>query len=337
MVENKDHKTTKGEFIKDPRNINRRKFLKLSAVGMAVAGASAVMLNSGKLFNLKRGFRNNSQAIPQNAKKLFSECGTCSRTFFTLLNNEFGYSKYAEELASDPLAGGLMSTQNQCGMLWGSALAVGAESYRRYHNHGQAMSMAITGTQHIVGSFKERTKSVNCRNVIDVDISNKFDIAKFMLKSLPGGFSNMICMNLAEKWAPEAIQSAKEGLSDYPSDLPQLPKSCASEVVKKMGAGKEEEIVVAGLAGGMGLSGNACGALGAAIWMNTLDWCRKNPNKSGYGNPHAEKILNAFNNATDSEILCLKISGHNFKTIQEHTEFVKSGGCSRLIEKLAQV
>jgi hypothetical protein len=303
---------------------------------VAAASVGAVVLNSGKLFNLKNTVRNNAPTIPQNAKKLFSECGTCSRTFFTLLNNEFGYPKITEELASDPLAGGLMSTQNQCGMLWGSALAVGAESYRRYKNHGQAMTMAIIGTQYVMQSFEKRTKSVNCRNVIDVDISNKFDITKFMLKSLPGGYSNMICMNLAEKWAPEAIQSAKEGLYDHPSDMPQPPISCASEVVKKMGASDEEVVMVAGLAGGMGLNGNACGALGAAIWLNTLNWCRKNPNQSGYSNPNAEKILNTFYKATDSEILCPKISGQNFKTIQDHTEFIKNGGCSKLIEKLAQ-
>ena len=45
----------------------------------------------------------------------------------------------------------------------------------------------------------------------------------------------MICMNLAEKWLPHAIQSAKEGLSANQNDIPELPVSCASKVIKKMG------------------------------------------------------------------------------------------------------
>ncbi|MCP4581042.1 MAG: C_GCAxxG_C_C family protein [candidate division Zixibacteria bacterium] len=229
-----------------------------------------------------------------------------------------------------------MSTQNQCGMLWGSALAVGAESFRRYKNHGQALAIAITGTQHIVESFSKRAKSVNCREIIGFDIKDKFDMVEFMLKSLPSGFSNMICMNLAEKWAPEAIQSAKEGLSDELTDSPQLPASCASEVAKKMGASNEEMVMVAGLAGGMGLSGNACGALGAAIWIDTLAWCRNNPGKSGYANPNAKEILKAFYDVTGSEISCAKLSGQCFKTIDDHTEFVKNGGCNRLINVLGQ-
>lgn len=322
--------------MKNNRKMNRRKFLLLSAAGAATASAAALLLNFRKFFNTTYALRNNAQTIPQDAKKVFSKCGTCSKTFFTLLNREFDYPNINEENASDPLAGGLMNTQNQCGMLWGSALAVGAESFRRYKNHGQALAMAITGTQHIVESFKKRTKSVNCRDVIGIDISNKFDVATIMLKSLPGGFSNVVCMNLAEKWAPEAIQSAKEGLSDKQADIPQPPISCASEVAKKMGAGEEEVVTVAGLAGGMGLSSNACGALGAAIWMNTLAWCRKNPELSGYANPNTKNILNAFYSATDSEILCSKISGQYFKTLGDHAKFIKDGGCNKLINLLAQ-
>lgn len=321
--------------MKNNRKINRRKFIKFSTAGAIAASSAAILLNFDKLFYTKSAFVNSAQTIPQDPKKVFSKCGTCSRTFFTLLNREFGYPKNTEELASDPMAGGLMNTQNQCGMLWGSALAVGAESFRRFNSHGQAMTMAITGTQHIVKSFIKRTKSVNCRNVVGVDISNKFDVAQFMLKSLPGGLSNMICMNLAEKWAPEAIHSAKEGLSYNQPDIQQLPISCASEVVKKMGASDEEAVMVAGLAGGMGLSGNACGALGAAIWKNTLAWCRENPGESGYGNPNAKEILNAFYSATGSEILCPKISGQNFTTIAEHSEFIINGGCNKLIGVLA--
>jgi len=274
--------------------------------------------------------------IPQDAKKAFSKCGACSHTFFNLLNREFGFPKKTEEIASDPLAGGLMMTQNQCGMLWGATLAAGAESFRRFKNHNQALAKAVIGAQHIVESFTKRATSVNCRDIIDCDIENQFEIVNFMLKSLPGGFNNMICMNLAEKWFPEAVQSAKEGLSTKQTDLTQLPVSCASEVVKKMGAGNEEMVTVAGFAGGIGLSGNGCGALGAAIWMSSLKWCRKNPGKSGYENPRSKEILKAFYDATDSEIVCTKLSGQNFKTIGDHTEFIKNGGCDKLINVLAQ-
>lgn len=309
----------------------------VSAMGAAGAGAAAILLNYGKLFNASNALLSPVQTVPQDAKKVFSKCGTCSRAYFTLLNNEFGYPKITEELASDPLAGGLMNTQHQCGMVWGSALAVGAESFRKFKNYKQAMSMAITGTQHITSSFKNRTQSLNCRDVIDVDISGKLEVGKFMLKSLPAGFSNMLCMSLAERWLPEAVESVKEGLTNNQTEIPELPLSCASEVVKKMGGSNEEIVMVSGLAGGIGLSGEACGALGAAIWKSSVDWCKENPNESGSKNPKTHDILEAFKKATESEMLCSNICGQSFNSINEHTDFVKNGGCEKVINILSQI
>jgi hypothetical protein len=148
----------------------------------------------------------------------------------------------------------------------------------------------------------------------------------------------LYCFTLAEKWAPEAIQSATEGLSREHTDFPQRPISCASEVAQKMGASDEEMVMVAGFAGGMGLSGNACGALGAAIWMHTLVWCKKHPGKSPplFNNPNATKILQVFYGATDSKMLCREICGQRFKTIGDYTEFIQHGGCDTLMNVLAR-
>ncbi|MCK7536420.1 MAG: C-GCAxxG-C-C family protein [Marinilabiliales bacterium] len=44
-----------------------------------------------------------------------------------------------------------------------------------------------------------------------------------------------------------------------------------------MGGTEEESIMVAGFAGGIGLSGNTCGALTAAIWYKMLEWGKNNP------------------------------------------------------------
>jgi len=307
--------------------MDRRKFLIVSAASAAAAGTATFMVNSDWLF---------AKPYPGDTKKIFTKCGACSQTFFHLLNREFGHPKKTEELASDPLAGGLMNSQHQCGMLWGSALAAGAESFRRYYDLNQAINKAITSTQNIVESFSKRAKSTNCRDIIGIDFSDKSNVVKFMVKSLPGGFDNLICMNLAEKWAPEAIQSAKEGLTTKQTDLPQFPLSCASEVAKKMGANDEEMVMVSGLAGGIGLSGHECGALGAAIWISSLDWCKKHPGESGYSNPNVNKILEAFNEETGSNSLCNKISGQCFKTIGDHTEFVNNGGCSNLINVITR-
>jgi hypothetical protein len=268
-------------------------------------------------------------------KKVFLRYGACSHTFFHVLNREFGFPKETEERASGVLAGGMMRTGHQCGMLWGSALAVGAESFRRHSDRGQAIVAAVTATQHLMDSFSNRTKTIDCFEITGCDFSNKFDLAKSILKALLSGVVFSKCMNLAAKWAPEAIQSARQGLADKSADLPQMPISCASEVAGRMGASDEEMVRVAGFAGGMGLSGNACGALGAALWMNALEWSRKHPGKPSLSDPKPKNTLKAFYDATGSEVLCHKICGRHFKTMADHTTFIRNGGCDKLMTVLA--
>ncbi len=272
-----------------------------------------------------------SKPILKGTKKVFLKKGACSHTFFHILNREFGYPLETEERAADPLAGGIVQEGYQCGMLWGSSLAVGAESFRRSDDHGQAIDMAITATQHLMESFSNMAKSVDCKDITNADFSSKLSMAKYLFS---GKFIS--CFKLADRWAPEAVQSANEGLSHRQTDLPKQPISCASEVAKKMGASDEEMVMVSGFAGGLGLSGNACGALAATIWMNTLARCKKNNGKSVYPDPNAKKILKGFYDATDDKILCHKISKQSFKTIDEHTRFIKNGGCDKLINLLAQ-
>ncbi len=271
-----------------------------------------------------------SKTIKLKTKRVFLKKGTCSRTFFYLLNREFGNNLDEEERAIDLLAGGILQQGYQCGMLWGASMAVGTESFRRNNHPSRAIATAITATQQIMESFKNRTNCIECEEITSCKWSNKFSIAKYFFT---GKFYD--CFNLAGKWAPEAIQAAIEGLSDEQNEIDKMPVSCASEVIKMMGGSEKEMIMVAGFAGGLGLSGNGCGALAAAIWMNALIRIRKKTMKTALSDPVAEKILNVFLEKTSYEMECSKICERKFKTIDEHSEFIKNGGCRELINTLA--
>ena len=170
-----------------------------------------------------------------DAKQVFRKSGTCSRTFFHLLNREFDHQKVNEETAADPLAGGLMQKGHQCGMLWGASLAVGVESYHRYSHPGEAIGIAIEATKNILNSFNKTAGTINCREITKCNMDSFFGMTKYMIKTMLKGMDNSTCFNLAEKWTPEAIESAKIGLSQAKVETSEQALSCASEVVKKMG------------------------------------------------------------------------------------------------------
>lgn len=272
-----------------------------------------------------------AQTLKLKAKRTFMKQGTCSRTFFHILNRENGFPLPAEEHAIDPLAGGILQQGFQCGMLWGSSMGVAAEAYRRNDNPGEAIGQAILATQHIMKSFEKTAKSIECADIASCDWQSKISFAKYMLS---GKF--LYCFKLAGKWAPDAIDAANGGLSIAKNGQTIPSISCASEVINKMGGTEQQQVLVAGFAGGLGLSGNGCGALSAAIWMKTLTRVKQGEYKYTTSDKELEKVLNIFFQETDFEMECHKICERKFSSLDEHAEFIKNGGCSKLIEVLAK-
>ncbi len=77
-------------------------------------------------------------------------------------------------------------------------------------------------------------------------------------------------------------------------------------------------------------------AWAAAIWMNTLTWCKNHPGETPpFFKPDESGVMKALNNVTRNEILCRKIAGHSFETINDHTSFIQNGGCDKLIQALS--
>ncbi|MBN1924512.1 MAG: C-GCAxxG-C-C family protein [Prolixibacteraceae bacterium] len=271
-----------------------------------------------------------------NPRKVFWKCGACSNAMCHLLNHEFGNVKPTEEKATDMLAGGIAQKGHQCGMLWGGSLAIGIEAFKKFNDTNSAISATVNASKHLVDSFQKRTRTVNCIDIIHIDWENKKQRTFYMLKIIAQGFVFSPCFNLIVKWTPEAIRAAQKGLSeDIRMNEPCI--SCSSEVVKKMGATEEESVMVAGYAGGIGLSGHACGALSAAIWYKMLQWEKMNPGKTQdfFNNPDAKKVLRAFYMQTDSEMLCRKICDKEFNSIDDHSDYIQNGGCKNIIDALA--
>jgi len=272
-----------------------------------------------------------------NPRMTFWKCGTCSNAMYHLLNNEFANVKPVEEKASDMLAGGIAMKGQQCGMLWGGSLAIGTEAYRRYEDRNVAIASAVNASRQLIDSFHKRAGEVNCRDITGVDWENRLQLTFYMIKTVAMGFVFSPCFNFIVKWTPEAVQAANKGLSES-INFSQPCISCSEEVVKRMGGTEEESVMVAGFAGGIGLSGYACGALSAALWYRMLQWGKNNPGKSQsfFNNPDVKKILRTFYLQTGSEMLCNKICNRSFNTIDEHSGFIRSGGCSKIIEALSQ-
>ena len=101
-----------------------------------------------------------------------------------------------------------------------------------------------------------------------------------------------------------------------------------------MGASEMQAVMAAGFAGGGGLSGGACGALGAAIWIMSMDTPVEMEGLS-YSGTWINDFIEAFLEISDYEFECSAIAGRQFDGVNEHAEYLNAGGCSEIIQALA--
>jgi hypothetical protein len=82
------------------------------------------------------------------------------------------------------------------------------------------------------------------------------------------------------------------------------------------------------------LSGGACGALGAAIWILGMSSLQEGARKIDYKSEGALDLIERFLRCTDYEFECSKIVGRKFESIDQHAGYLCSGGCSKIMETL---
>jgi hypothetical protein len=262
--------------------------------------------------------------------RTFLTVGTCSETLIKVLDGVYGDPLPLEERAAMPFAGGIAQHGYQCGLIWGATLAAGARAFQLFGPGTEAEARALTAAQRLVGSLASSYGNIDCMELTGTDWKRSATVLKYLIKG--GTFK---CFAMAARFARAAQGVIDAAFSEGPRETPPHPTSCAAVLARKMGAGDRHAVMAAGLAGGIGLSGDACGALGAAIWIDGMNRIRRGEGKMTYKNPASLAIVEKFLEAADYRFECAEIVGRKFRDIEDHARFVRDGGCSKIIEALA--
>lgn len=245
----------------------------------------------------------------------------------TVVDGAFDQPLALEEHATALLAGGIAGMGYQCGQVWGAALAAGAQAYRVYGPGLTAEAAAVRASQRLVDVFRKRYKSLNCSDVIHFDYKNPkaAQVLGFLLKGGPAR-----CFGMTASYSRAAFKEIEAAYTDSSPAL-ESPVSCAALLAQRMGASEVQQVIASGLAGGIGLSGGACGALGTAVWLRSM---MSSGQEFSYNNEIVSSLVERFlESAEDFE--CEKIVGRRFADVEDHARYVQEGGCKKIIEALA--
>jgi len=249
-----------------------------------------------------------------------------------VLDRAFEHPLQIEENATMPFAGGIMQHGYQCGMVWGAALAAGAEAHRRHGPGARAEVAAIRAAQRVVDSFRTRHGEINCLEITDIDRSSStWQMINYFL--IKGG--TLGCIRMAAWYAPLAFDEIHAALADEVIEAPSPPVSCAAMLARKMGESDLHAVMASGFAGGIGLCGGACGALGAAIWILGMRIGQGEDGKLKYKDPRTQGVVDRFLRHSGFEFECSEIVGRQFEDVDDHADHLRGGGCSELIGALA--
>lgn len=266
-----------------------------------------------------------------HAARTFMKVGSCSEALINSINRAYGTPMVPEEKAAMPMAGGILQHGYQCGQLWGSVLAAGAKTFHVYDDKSRAETTALLAAQRIIDSFMAMKQTINCMEITETDhTSTKWDMFRFFF--LKGG--TIRCFHMASKFAPVALADIESSLSQEDVTVPEGPVSCTAEVARRLGASPIQVTMAAGLAGGIGLSGGACGVLGTAIWLKALKKLEAGAEKVDYEDEELRKLLESFQKLSDYRFECEEIVGRTFRTVADHAEHMRNGGCAALIDGL---
>ena len=250
----------------------------------------------------------------------------------SVVDDSFDHPLKAEEKASAPLAGGILNHGFQCGMLWGAALAAGAEAHERLGPGAQAETGAVLTSQRLVEKFKARTgDKIDCMDLIGMNMQTSSGALNFILKGGPIG-----CFRTIASYAPEAFREIDSALDNGAIEALPPPVSCAAQVAKAMGASDAQAVMASGFAGGIGLSGGACGALGAAIWLTALNSDKQWAVSLDTAEPEGQEVIDRFVEASECEFECSAIVGRPFSDLADHAAYIRDGGCAAIIAALAE-
>jgi hypothetical protein len=142
------------------------------------------------------------------------------------------------------------------------------------------------------------------------------------------------CFHMVAKYAPVAFSEINTALAEK-HQAPAPPTSCAALLAQEMGVSDMRAVMAAGLAGGIGLCGGACGALGTAIWITGTNSLEKKDGTIDFNDPRVLGVIEKFLECTDYRFECSKIVGHKFENVGDHADYLRDGGCSEIIQVLA--
>ena len=269
------------------------------------------------------------------AKYWWLRCVACSEASLTTQMRGFGLKEPVYEQAIHAFSGGFMHQGHASGLLTGAVLAAGFVAQDRFDDDETRAGAALHAAIQLATVFPEHSGSINCLEITKTNLTNLFGRLHYFKKG-----QGRMCGRLHLKWAQEAHQLIDKSLLEYEKNSNvSVCNNCSVRTMQKLessiGIKAGASLLMAGFAGGVGLSGNVCGALAVGAYamsiIHQLD--RKQKKRDSIIRGSIEEVFGTNYRGSLTRLrrkfvlqfgseLCVDIIGRHFQDAEEHFKFL---------------
>ena len=284
------------------------------------------------------------------AKNWWLRCISCSETSVTLVNRDAGVEAPLFEQALHLFSGGFMHQGQACGHLWGATLSAGLRATESFSGTDVRSAAALDATRRLIAALPEDGWAFTCWQNTGFDFTLLSGRLNYLKSEKPKA-----CGRKALAWASKANNVIDTAIANFDSEAIAIPcancaVNCMSKVAPVTGLGNRDSSIVAGFAGGLGLTGNVCGALSVGVFALSVRYYRdRNPESRDPKFRAAVQELNLVPfglrklpyrllrdfTARFQTKSCEDIVGRVFDDIEDHSRFVANGGCQEVVQFVA--
>ncbi len=280
---------------------------------------------------------NDVNKLVKETKKVLTKTQNCCLCHIVPIQSHYDVTETDLRKAVTGLAGGLNNNGSTCGAVFGGSINL-ALIQDATENQETSDVELIRAVGDYVSSFKDTFGSTKCRDITALNLRSRLGQLQLLLP-----WKKNKCMKQAEFGIKHVMTSDVPSSETKDKSVDHCTSKVWEEIKRKSGyEDKYLERMSRVFTGGIGLSGNACGALSALIMYLGIKYRKLEIgiNQSGSSKSSYTRVRNTSNEVIEAfidefeGIECQTITNEQFMNIDEFNDFRSNIGCERVYDFL---
>ncbi len=278
---------------------------------------------------------------------VFNGTMSCAESTLAILDDRLGMQNLKLEQAIDPLTGGIAGYGAACGFYWGASVYFARRAEREGLGPAGIAQVSLAATRKLIDRTRASGIAVDCADFLRQPAPWRLVPYVAMVKMVRCVKHLNQLIPTIEAIADDALAQAQSAATAAEPAQPNCAVMACRSTLRALGTEDHgTSDMVAGWGGGLGCTGNGCGALGAAIFALGIKYYERATARDGTplmrvlksqpGVPYSNDVLLLVDlfRTRFGQLTCREIVNKDFSSPEDFGQHVRSTGCGDVMDFL---